>query len=161
MVKVRFRLRIQKYLGFDPWHHSEQFIWETYPIFNFIIVSDTDRGECQLPGTFFGMKNIKFLTKVNVILILENTYSNTLRARTLIAIPRKSTSNFEIYLLLQFLRYQLEFWKIKILNFQNSIFSLPKPSSKNLLDQKFSFGPWNITSKFQVDTSKAVEEDRF
>ena len=32
MVKVRVKIRfsVQKDLGFDPWRHSEPFIWETY-----------------------------------------------------------------------------------------------------------------------------------
>ena len=32
MVKVRVKVRfmVQKYLGFDPWRHSEPFTWETY-----------------------------------------------------------------------------------------------------------------------------------
>ena len=29
-VRVKVRFRVQKYLDFDPWRHSEPFIWETY-----------------------------------------------------------------------------------------------------------------------------------
>ena len=29
-VRVKVRFRVQKYLFFDPWRHSEPFIWETY-----------------------------------------------------------------------------------------------------------------------------------
>ena len=36
MVKVRFR--VQKYLGFDPWRHSEPFIWETYRTLTYDVV---------------------------------------------------------------------------------------------------------------------------
>ena len=46
MVKVRVmvRFRIQKCLGFDPWRHSEPFIWETYRSFYGITVIRGDRG---------------------------------------------------------------------------------------------------------------------
>ena len=56
--------------------------------FHFLVVSD--RGECQLSGTFYGMKNI-FPSQSYRNFQISKIYTITVRARNLIAIPRKST----------------------------------------------------------------------
>ena len=56
--------------------------------FHFFVVSD--RGECQLSGTFFRMEKYCSLPKLSHFEI-SKIHTFTLRARTLIAIPRKST----------------------------------------------------------------------
>ena len=58
--------------------------------FNFFIVSD--RGEWQLPGTFFGIEKYCSLSKLPHFEI-SKIQTITFRAQTLIAIPRKSTLN--------------------------------------------------------------------
>ena len=50
----------------------------------------SNRGECQLPRTFFRNGKIFFLAKVIALSNLKNT-TITLRVRTLITISQKST----------------------------------------------------------------------
>ena len=67
--------------------------------FHFFIVSD--RGECQLPGTFLQNEEILFLAKVIAISNPKNTYNYIARVN----FNRDSLKiNFKIYLLLQILR---------------------------------------------------------
>ena len=126
---------------------------------DFHLFIDSDRGECQLPGTFFGMKSI--VPNQSYHIFKSQKYIKLHCAITLCDSPK---INFRIYLLLQFLSYGLETWELcsgdqnKAFDQADFLFRPQKWKYRILKNPNIHF--WSTSaykqlSKFNIVTSEA------